>query len=346
MKKMLCMLIALMLVHAAAFAEEYVTLHALREQVAAGWNATYQTKNGEQIVNAQMGWFPSDAQACPLLTFESISMDEDDPRLAKWRDSPHSDITLWPERICVGMNNWRALRLDPNYRGKVLWNNTEYYDGDPNVPQAEDCAITYQEFLELFSGHLLDMTGLTLDDVHIDRVVVSDTNYKAKKVNGEVVRGEKYSACGGYNVRAHQLVRKIPVYGAQIDTDTGMLHFSYSLEDYWDFAFAAMRETSMLENDLPLLSFDAFTNKLGKMIEAGEIRDVLSMRFGYGTCKDGNVWKVVPVWIVNCTHRDDINEGIDHYFNAQTGEMLERYRIDWRVISLRMPRILTWDDVK
>ncbi len=349
MKKLICVLAVLLLMTGCALAEEYVTLAELREQAAQGWNETYQTKNGEQIVNAQMGWFPTDAQACPLLTFESISMEEDDPKLDKWRNSPHSDITLHQDRICVKMNNWRAMRLDPDYTGKVVFENQEFYnvyDDGLDIPQAEDCEINYEEFLELFNSHLMDMTGITMDDLHIDRVVVTGINYKTKKVNGEIVRGDRYSANAGYHVRAHQLMHGIPVYGAQVDTDKGLLQFGYDREDYWDFAFVAVRETGVLEEDLPLLSFDAFTGELGKLIEAGQIRDVLSMRFGYGTCKDGNTWKTVPMWVVECTHKDDINEGVPHYFNAQTGDMLERYAITARENSLRMPKkILTWDDV-
>lgn len=346
MKKWMCLISVLCLLMTCAAAEEYVTIAELREQAKAGWNETYQTKSGEQTVNAEMGWFPEDAQTCPLFTFDFITVDEADPRLDKWRESPHSDITIWPERICVTLNNWRKFRLDPNYTGKLLYENKEFFDGDPNVPQAEECDITYEEFLERFEEHLNEMTGISMDDVHLDRVTVSSVSYKTKKVNGEVVRGDKYSASGGYVGWGHQLAHRIPVYGAQIHTDTGILTYRYDMEDYWDFVFAGIKEKKMLEEDLPLLSFDDFTGKLGKLIEAGEIRDVLSMRFGYGTCKDGDVWKVVPVWVVDCTQRDDINEGVDHYFNAQTGEWLKRYSINWRVISLPMPKILTWDDVK
>ena len=101
------------------------------------------------------------------------------------------------------------------------------------------------------------------------------------------------------------------------------------------------------------------------MIDAGKLRGVDGMRFGYGTCKDGDRWKLVPVWIVTCGYTDNpnsdknvmayINEEGDismprgykeYYFSTQTGEMLEHYAIDYTEDSLRMPEtILTWEDV-
>ena len=53
-----------------------------------------------------------------------------------------------------------------------------------------------------------------------------------------------------------------------------------------------------MEADLPLLSFDSFKGKLEELIDAGNLRGVDAMRFGYGTCKDGDKWKLVPVWMV------------------------------------------------
>ena len=90
------------------------------------------------------------------------------------------------------------------------------------------------------------------------------------------------------------------------------------------------------------------------------------MRFGYGTCRDGDEWKLVPVWIVTCGYTNnpksdknvmgyyDEKEGGffspqgygDYYFSAQTGEMLEQYAISPAEDALRMPVILTWSDVE
>ena len=89
------------------------------------------------------------------------------------------------------------------------------------------------------------------------------------------------------------------------------------------------------------------------------------MRFGYGTCKDGKTWKLVPVWLVTCGYTNDPNyekhvmpyedsDGTivaptgyrDYYFNAQTGEMMNYYALNRYEDSLPMPKILTWDDVR
>ena len=108
------------------------------------------------------------------------------------------------------------------------------------------------------------------------------------------------------------------------------------------------------------------TGKLEELIDAGKLRGVDAMRFGYGTCRDGDEWKLVPVWIVTCGYTNnpksdknvmgyyDEKEGGffspqgygDYYFSAQTGEMLEQYAISPGEDALRMPEILTWSDVE
>lgn len=365
MKKTVCLLAALLLLMTCALAEEYVTLAELREQAEAGWNQTYTAKGREVIANVEMAWFP-EADVCPLVSVDPLVIEEDDERLDKWRNLPHSTIYALSDRISIDVTDNSKFDLVPlgSWRGKCLEDRYSYYDGEIPDRQPEDCDITYDEFLAMFEEDLLDLAGLYPDEIHIDEVWVSNPGYKGKKVNGEYVRGDKLTAAGGYALFAHQLVHGVPVLGAIQSLDKGRISYNYKMPEYRYFTFWSVTNPTVIEEDLPLLSFDAFKGKLETLIDEGKLRGVDAMRFGYGTCKDGDAWKLVPAWIVTCGYTDDpnseknvlayINEDGDiswpkgygeYYFNAQTGEMLEHYALSPTEDSLYMPEILTWDNV-
>lgn len=366
MKKMVGLLAVICLLFACAAAEEYVTIAELREQAKAGWNETYTAKGREVVANAEMDWFPEDADTCPLVTVEPLVIEEDDPRLDKW-EGKHSSIYALPDRIVIDVTNDKEYRLvNPvNYRGKWLYDQYSYYDGEIPDREAEDCDITFDEFLAKYEEHLLDLAGLTLEDVHIDEIHVSSPAYKSRKVNGEVVRGDKLTASGGYSIFTKQLVQGIPVLGSHQGMDKGRVQYGYNMPEYQLLTFWSVTNPTVVKEDLPLLSFDSFKGKLEELIEAGKLRGVDGMRFGYGACKDGDTWKLVPVWLVTCGYTDDPNydkhvmpyEDTDgtivapigyyeHYFNAQTGELMEYYELNRYEVSLYMPEVLTWEDVK
>lgn len=366
MKKMIGLLAALCLLVTCALAEEYVTIAELREQAKAGWNETYTAKGREVIANVEMDWFPEDADTCPLVTVDPLVIEEDDPRLDKWR-GPNSEIYALPDRIVIDVTNEKKYRLvnPANYNGKHLEDSYAYADGEIPDREAEGCDITYAEFMEMFEEDLLELTGLTPEDVHIDELRVNSPSFKTRKVNGEVVRGDQLTAAGCYYIFTRQLAFGVPILGSHQGMDNGRVQYGYFMPEYRFVTFWSMTNPKAIVEDLPLLSFDAFKGKLEKLIDAGKLRGVDAMRFGYGVCKDGKTWKLVPVWMVTCGYTDDPNyekhvmpyEDSDgsivhpigyreYYFNAQTGEMMEYYEINRYEDSLRMPKILTWDDVK
>ena len=370
MKRMLCMLLAtglMLCCVSGAMAQEYVTLAELREQSRVGWNETYTAKGREVVAKVEMGWFP-EADACPLVIVDPLAIAEDDERLDKWRELPHCNIYALPDRINVSVTDNDKFDLVPlgSWRGKWLVDQYNYYDGEIPDREPEDCNITYEEFLDMFKADMLELTGLSLDDVHIEEVTVCNPAYKGKKVNGEYVRGDKLNAAGTYHIVARQLVEGVPVLGAIQALDKGRIHYRYSMPEYRYFTFWSVTNPTIIEEDLPLLSFEAFKGKLEELIDAGKLRGVDAMRFGYGTCKDGDKWKLVPVWMVTCGYTDDpksdknvmayINEEGDisrpegykeYYFSAQTGEMLTHYRVNSYEDSRQMPKkIISWNDVK
>ena len=366
MKRFVCLLAALLMLTTCALAEEYVTLAELREQSAQGWNETYTAMGREVAVNAEISQFP-EADACPLVSVDPLTIAEDDERLDKWRESKYSDIYALPDRLVIDVTNDKEYRLVPvgSWYGKWLVERFSYYDGEMPDREAEDCDITFAEFMPMFEADLLELTGLTLNDLHIERIEVSSPSYKGKKVNGEYVRGDKLTAAGSYYIFTKQLVQGIPVIGSHSEMDKGNIQYGYYMPEYRFLTFWSVTNPEVITEDIPLLSFDAFKGKLEELIDAGNLRGVDAMRFGYGVCKDGDKWKLIPVWMVTCGYSDNPNSDKnvmpytdsdgslvapigygEKYFNAQTGELMERYEVNRYEESLRMPKkILMWDDV-
>lgn len=369
MKKSYTILLALLLtlICVAASAQEYVTLAQLREQAAPGWNETYTAMGREVVADVEMGWFP-EADVCPLVRVDPYSIDPDDERVKKWRALPHSIIhDDLPDHIVLEVRNHKKHDLIPlkSWRGKWLIDHFYYYNGELPDRKAEDCDIDFETFMAMFEAYMLEFTGFTLEDVHIEEIGVSNPAYKGIKVDGKYVRGDRITAAGSYSIVVLQLVHDVPVLGARDVYDKGRIQFNYSMPDYRSLCIWSVINPEVIEEDLPLLSFDAFKGRLEELIEAGKLRGVDAMRFGYGTCKDGKEWKLVPVWVVTGGYTDDPNSDVnvmtyvdedgdvcwpigygEYYFNAQTGEMMEQYAVSAREDALPMPKILKWSDVE
>lgn len=368
MKKWMCLISALCLLMTCAAAEEYVTIGELREQAKAGWNETYTAKGREVVANVEMDWFPEEAEVCPVVEMESVTFEEEDSILDRYKEMRYGKVYVHENGVHIENRNVNAHRIqgNTNWRGKSIEDHFEYYDGEAPKEVPEFCDISYDEFIGKCNDKLGYLTGLTLEDFHIDRVYVNNPVYKAKMQDGELVRGDKITATGGYHLFAQQLVQGIPVLGTRESAGKGYLAFHYYQPEYNYESIFCVRKTKMIEEDVPLLSFDAFKSRLEKLIEAGKLRGIDRLRFGYGTCKKGNVWMLVPIWLVEGGYTEDTKKenvmpyiGKDgslqvpeeyrkYIFSAQTGDLLEVKRVSGTRTeeTLAMPKILTWDDVK
>lgn len=183
MKKWMGLLAALLMLMTCAAAEEYVTLGELREQAKAGWNETYTAKGREVVAKAEMDWFP-EADVCPLVSVDPLVIEEDDERLDKWRDLPHGEFFEdLPDRVIIRVHNHNRYQLAPigSWTGKRLVDQYSFYDGEIPDRQPEDCDITFEEFMAMFEEDMFEITGLSLEDIHIDEVKLSSPQYKGKK---------------------------------------------------------------------------------------------------------------------------------------------------------------------
>ena len=369
-KAMIALLAAALLLQPLAGQAEtdYVSLSVLREQAAEGWHETYQSHGREAAANVEIGRMP-ETDACPVYRVESLLPGED--ALAALQQTPGVKAKVYSGRV-----------LDINLMQSPFW-LCEYY-GDTDTDQeidcyngaepAEDalaCDLTYAQWKEKINGELTALLGLTLRDFRFDVVNVNGPLYRAKKRDGVVVRGEQVTASGCYSMRATQLLGGIPVLDSFAeDTPAGYLVSNYRGADNYVDTFACSRIVSLQEADVPLLSFEAMKAALEKQIEAGTMRGIDEMEFGYLICyqktADGRQYVTVPVWRVLGGYSADLNKEHvmpyyderdtdgslsvpigyrDYFYNAQTGEMIQTCALTDTLAPIPAGEILTWDSI-
>lgn len=369
MKKMLCMLIALLLMCSGASAEEYVTLSELRTQVGDGWHETYQAHGREVIANAGSPWMP-ESDACPIIEVEGVGFEEDDERFDMYRALPDSYIYTFPYSVSVDVlcRDSKYLYGLTAYMGKWRTEEHIYLNGETPKVLPENVDLDYEQFLARLENDLYRLTGFLLRDFHIREVTTASCSYKTKKVNGEATDGDPLTKVGTWYLNAQQLFYGIPVVENFVDPDIpgGLIQYAYSVPDYFYFQFKCMREKRIIEEDVPLLSYNTFIGKLEDLVNAGKLRGVDEISFGYLPYVSGNMHVLLPTWrIVGGYHKNPnyekklmpyvdkdgatlypIGYG-EYYFNAQTGDMIDMPKNERNDALLPVAYdVLTWDEVK
>ena len=123
-------------------------------------------------------------------------------------------------------------------------------------------------------------------------------------------------------------------------------------------------EDEMIAADVPVSQLDKVIDSIEKQIEAGHIRDIYALRFGY-CCYEGADGRAIlyPVWVIECDYYYSVKTKTTAYaemenemsvtsglfyrkmiVNAQTGEFIDPAKLMDRVFDC--PEIMTWGDVQ
>jgi hypothetical protein len=272
--------------------------------------------------------------------------------------------------------------VDVSLREDVFWLGEYYGDtdtdqeldcvnGEEPAADALECDLTYAQWKDTINCELQALLGLTLDGFRLDNVSVEGPLYKAKKRNGVLVRGDRVTAGGNYSMRATQLLGGIPVLESFAEnTPSGFLLHNYRSAGNYAYTFACSRIAGVAENDVPLLSFGSMKALLEKQIEAGTMRGIDEMEFGYLICcrntADGRQFITVPAWRVLGGYSTDLDKEHvmpyyderdtdgsltvpmgyrDYFYSAQTGEMIQTCALTDNLKPIPAGEILTWDSV-
>lgn len=366
MKKTLFLLLVSIqcLTTALAGAQNYVSLPVLRTQATQGWHQIYRANGREVVADADVAPLP-EAKTCPLVQVEGLGSEIDDALFDVYRQMRGSSIYNLPCAINVDVLDEHTVYPKGNHlRGDIWLDQDEVYlDGAVPPLPPENVDLSYAEFLERIDCDLNRLTGLSLDGFSIRQVIVTGMAYETDKRDGEARRGAQASVMGQYTLEAVQHIRGLPIldsFGKNGAVPGGRLLYGYCNPQYFYFQFACSKEVLVREEDLPLLSFDSFIEKLESFINAGNLRGVDALAFGTLACFEDGKWYLFPVWQVTGGYTQNPNDeqvlpytGKDgglvvpeaynrHYFNAQTGEYIDglSYRRSERALPL--PEYITW----
>ena len=371
MKRMMVFfLLAAMLLSASGMAEtKYMTMREVHDEVAAqypdGWQETIQTK--WRTVEIHTPVIVPDADKCPVLALQLI---EDHPDLAAlpgegWKDETTAD-------------GWvRASRSDTEAAPGTK--NSEIDAHHFYAPV--DLDMVWDGYGGKTLGALLREGGDLLEAACGEKYSW-DMEHPFDVMFNTRTRG-KETWTTGLSMSAYQTFHGIPyLYSIShyLTYDINKQNVSYPDVLYQISPFGNVHfvyqpvQSEVMEEDIPLCSFEVIKDALRKEIDAGHIRNILEIRFGYTSAnrsKDANdsvsvtrpVWQVEVWWCnkgVSEMKPDDPDypansrgkrECVRMIFDAQTGELISMAG-DALPTQKRIKDIgyfqgyLTWEDVK
>lgn len=362
MKRLICILLAMLMLLSAASAEEYISLSELRKQVENGWCETFTAMGREVIVQADIGWFP-EANACPILTVAGAVTAQPVAEFRKSGKELKSDAYI----------GWAWMHESPFLeRSKGdSYSPVSYtvYGGETPSLIPEELDIGYEAFLAQIDADMVPYTDVRLADFRIREVHVEGIRYVLEDTlpDGTPVLGDPRRKTGAYRLEAVQLLHGIPLIETMLSGKMpgGCLSYYYFSQDWRYYHLYCAKEISVIQADVPLLSFEAMKQVWIRQIEEGKLRGIDELEFGYIVCKSGKQFVALSVWrlkggyttdpkkekVMPYRHSRDKDGTLtvpstytDFYYNAQTGEMLPDVKDEVRTITNL--EILTWEDVQ
>ena len=371
MKRILAfVLLAALLLPASGMAEtKYMTMREVHDEVAFqypdGWHETIQTKWRAVEINTPV--IVPDADKCPVLALQVI---EDHPDIDAlpgegWQDETTAAGWVYASRP--------TTETAPSTKNSEIDSHHFYAPVDLDMVWDGYGGKTLGELL-LEGGDLLEAAcgGKYSWDMEHPFDVMFNTRTRGKD-----------TWTTGLSVSAYQTFHGIPyLYSIShyLTYDINKQNVSYpdvlyQIGPYGSVSFVYHPiQSEVMEDDIPLRSFEAIKAALRKEIDAGHIRNILEIRFGYTSAnrsKDASdpvsvtrpVWHVEAWWCnkgVSEMKQDDPKyptnsrgkrEFVRMIFDAQTGKLISMAS-DFLPAQKRIKDIgyfqdyLTWEDAK
>ena len=342
MKKWTIMFFTVLFLFAAVgCAQEYYTIDQLREQAAEGWHNVYEAY-GRKIV-ADIDITIPDVEQVPVEKLElarrESQIDEKEVGL---------NFVIRPEENVFGF--YTSDFVEP-ISGKIEKKN-EICIGNPN-----EWERMYAEGNELTLSDIVNVIKDALSVMQLD-YKNWDLNhpYELRTFSFRDPSTKEVVAPGEYMVYFHQMVNGIPLLnhaGADYKKKTRgnatiRLRGSVINEEMYDISIPSLKTTEKLADDIPLCSLSKVISAIEKEIEAGHIRKIYDLEFGYVFYEDPDYvtknkqtdhFYAVPVWQLNCLYMSNRQKELPEYggdeawnerdsleysslvINAQTGDM-------------------------
>lgn len=365
MKKTVGTILLLMLiwVSLAASAQDYFTVSELREQAKTGWHKTY-TAYGRTI-EADLEPVVPQTETAPVFKAEFA-------RIA----APRGDKAYG-----------RQYAILPDTNMYAYWYSAQETPKNPKVsPRAyyvwpRELDKVYPEGEALTLGEAIDVVKDTLEteQFHLDDFSI-DYPFEMTTVTDYGRRTLKQIIPGTYRMWFYTLLDGIPVLAhdgqCYKDKTSGwfmpIVDAAVCSEELYNISVEMLQITQRLAEDIPLCSYADILKAIEAEIEAGHIRKVYRLEFGYVLYDDpeyttGEEWSdghcyAVPAWMLSCLYMHDPQKELPEYgtrdegmernsleyssmiINAQTGEM-ENFMSSDETRAL-YKGFFTWDQAK
>ena len=342
MKKWIMIFLNVLFLFAAnGYAQEYYTINQLREQAAGGWHNVYEAY-GRKIV-ADIDITIPDVEQVPV---EKLEFARRETQVTEKETG--LEFYIRPEGNIFGFNT--PDFIEP-VSGKIEKEN-EICIGNPN-----EWERMYAEGNELTLSDIVNVIKDALSVMKLD-YKNWDLNhpYELRTFSFRDPSTKEVVAPGEYMVYFHQMVNGIPLLnhaGADYKKKTRgnatiRLRGSVINEEMYDINIPSLKATERLTDDVPLCSLSKVISAIEKEIEAGHIRKIYDLEFGYVFYEDPDYvtkttqtdhFYAIPVWQLNCLYMSNRQKELPEYggdeawnerdsteysslvINAQTGEM-------------------------
>ncbi len=343
MKRLFCILLAMLVLFAAASAEEWCSIADIRKQTPARWTQTYETKWRTVTIDAAIE--VPQVDAFPIL---------------KVRKMPAVDESLLPAGADIRYNTPGMFQFYTGDAEYVLKNNTmfksiNHYSG-PELPNvlAEDCSFSPRDALELAHERIAHLFGLDSSHFRLVETLVYSRIWQYKGMKSNPTYTKVITDEGSYKVELQQLLYGIPYFSCSEVYDDGWkgkwlidarVTVAHRGSDGYMVLSSLWQVEERVHDDAPLLPFADAKAAFEKEIVAGRLRTVDTIALGYAPYtdpSDPDVYWLLPVWYVNGGYTTDparefkpwLNEdgtvaddGIEHrdvVFEAYRGRLMER----------------------
>lgn len=395
MKKVICVLL-IMLALPSIVNAEMVSVSELRSQIEAlgRWNQTYTDAYGREIAIDLAPIIPN-VDSVPILVIEKpeytiknafrvlqpefSQVSEKDFGLEINSYNPDTQEEYEVAFVALSMRN-AFIRYD-NLATKInkTTKKLESFSGDSYCSNEIDSEHTYIQGYDMTVLDCLDLANRELNAFFPEYNLDLDLTWMTVVPNTR--------PCYYLNLR--QQMRGIPVLIGAMDqvNDLYEADLPFAMPETWDWSeanrrwgyfddpgwafiayvdggyqisFDPLKEKDEIERDVPLCGLDRVIEAIEQRIEAGNIRDIHALRFGYCCYINENDDTVAyPVWQVECDYFFDPSENAKArgkmedlsivngpYYrtmivNAQTGGFMDPMEIKGEILNC--PEIITWE---
>ena len=344
--------------------QEYLTLEQLKQQTPSRWVETYQDKYGRNMdVDIDIQVYGDAYATIYKLNFPYGQ------EIRYSNNNPYNSVEN------VKKKGGRRTHIYTSFGEKIYVNYPYGVDYENNM--------TPYEMFAFLKGLLVN-EGIDIEEFDYTYPTKFDVLCNLSQSDGHTI------ASAFYHVNLLQKINGIPILTHSIASFKKrgspdfcpILTFLMRNENEYSLYVAKMNVDSVVEEDIPLCSFENIQKAIEEKIEKGYIQQIYSLKFGYSiynakregskplAAYDAECYYAVPSWVIECIYMEnpkktydynidealkrdpDANERYSDGFktitiNAQTGEMLDPLDTSdkgWGDANYK--GFISWDKVK